>query len=82
MIVFLLIVYIVSYLFSPQSYEINQHEIIVNRVIKNVILSRSHIKNIAKLEDGKLIWSIRVFGVGGLSGYYGKFWNKEYGMMT
>jgi len=35
-----------------------------------------------KLESGKLTYSVRTFGVGGLFGYFGKFWNKEYGNMT
>jgi hypothetical protein len=45
-------------------------------------LNRSQIKNILKIENGKLSWSIRTFGVGGLFGYFGKFWSNEFGNMT
>jgi hypothetical protein len=82
LIIILTLTYGISYALSPKSYEINEKNIIINRPFKNVIINRSQIKNILKLESGKLTYSVRTFGVGGLFGYFGKFWNKEYGNMT
>ncbi|ELY2011317.1 hypothetical protein SL057_002387 [Flavobacterium psychrophilum] len=78
----LFLTYIISYAFSPKSYELNGTNVIIKRPFNNVTLNRSQIKNILKLENGKLTWSIRTFGVGGLFGYFGKFWSKEFGNMT
>jgi len=82
LIIILTLTYGISYALSPKSYEINEKSIIINRTFKDVILNRSQIKSILKLESGKLSWSVRTFGVGGLFGYFGMFWNKEYGNMT
>jgi hypothetical protein len=82
LIALLLLPYGITYAFSPLSYELNEKSLIINRPIKNVTLNYSQIKSISKLENGKLSWSIRTFGVGGLFGYFGKFWNKEFGSMT
>jgi hypothetical protein len=82
LIIILCLTYGISYALSPKSYELNESSVIINRPFKNVILNRSQIKSILKLENGKLTWSIRTFGVGGLFGYFGKFWSKEFGNMT
>jgi len=82
LIIILTLTYGISYALSPKSYEINEKNIIINRPFKNVIINRSQIKSILKLESGKLTYSVRTFGVGGLFGYFGMFWNKEYGNMT
>lgn len=71
-----------SYLFCTKSYELNENQIIIVRPFKNVIIEKSQIFKIIKLEKGKLSGAIRTFGVGGLFGYFGKFWNKEFGHMT
>ncbi len=34
------------------------------------------------VDKDKMGWAIRIFGVGGLFGYFGKFANKEMGNMT
>lgn len=80
--VIIFLTYGISYALSPKSYELNKTNLIIKRPFNNVTLNRSEIKNILKLENGKLTWSIRTFGVGGLFGYFGKFWSKEFGSMT
>ena len=82
LIIILFLTYGISYGFSPKSYEINENSLVINRLFKSVIVNRSQIKNVIKLEDGKLSWSIRTFASGGLFGYFGTFWNKEFGNMT
>ena len=78
----LFLTYGISYAYSPKSYELNKTNVIIKRPFNNVTLNGSQIKNILKLENGKLTWSIRTFGVGGLFGYFGNFWSKEFGNMT
>ena len=82
LIIILFLTYGISYGFSPKSYIINENSVVINRLFKNVIVNRSQIKNVLKLENGKLSWSIRIFASGGFFGYFGRFWNKEFGNMT
>lgn len=81
-LLFLLVVYGITYAFSPLSYEVNETDLIIKRPFRNVVIPRYQIKNVFVLAQGKLTWSIRTFGVGGLFGYFGQFWNKEFGSMT
>ena len=50
----LFLTYGISYAFSPKSYELNETNLIIKRPFNNVTLNRSQIKNILKLENGKL----------------------------
>jgi len=75
-------IYGISFLYSPRSYELNETHFIVKRPIGNVVINRREIKSALKTEKSKLSWSVRTFGVGGLFGYFGKFWNSEFGHMT
>ena len=79
---FILATYILCYGLSPKSYEINENSLIIKRPFKNVVIDRSQIISATPVESSKLRWAVRTFGVGGLFGYFGKFWNKEFGDMT
>jgi hypothetical protein len=79
---FLFLIYVVCYGLSPKSYEINEKSLIIKRPFKDVVIDRRQIASAAPIECSKLRWAIRTFGVGGLFGYFGKFWNKEFGDMT
>ena len=79
---FLFLIYVMSYGLSPKSYEINEKSLIIKRPFKDVIIDRSQIISATPVESSALKWAIRTFGVGGLFGYFGKFWNKEFGDMT
>ncbi len=61
---------------------IKEDRIVIKRPFKDVIIHRSAIADVIKLDDGKLARSIRTFGSGGLFGYFGLFWQKEFGTMT
>ena len=82
LIVFLFSTYGITYAFSPNGYEVNENNIIIKRPFNTVAFNRTQIKELVKIEDRKLYWAIRTFGVGGLFGYFGAFWNKEFGSMT
>lgn len=76
------LVYGISFLYSPMSYEISARDLIIKRPIGNVVIDRNQIQSARKLDKGQLSWSVRTFAVGGLFGYFGKFWNNELGHMT
>ncbi len=68
--------------FSVQYYEINTHDILIKRFLRDVIIPREEIQRVEVLNREQLIWSFRISGVGGLFGYYGKFTNRQLGRMT
>ena len=52
------------------------------RPIGSVNYPISEIKVISKINPGVMIGGIRLFGVGGLFGYYGKYYNFKLGHLT
>jgi hypothetical protein len=50
--------------------------------LSNIKILRTDIKTVEHIDKNDLKWSIRIFGVGGLFGYWGKFRNKKMGSMT
>jgi len=78
----LLLIYGITYALHPTSYEVKKDEVVINRPLQKISIQRSQISHFVKIEDGSLKWAIRTFGVGGLFGYFGQFWNKEFGSMT
>lgn len=81
-IALILTTYIISYSFSPKNYSITDEYLIVNRLFSNKKIQLSSIQKIQELNNNELKWSIRTFGVGGLFGYFGKFWVGNLGSMT
>lgn len=80
-IVFLLL-FTGCYLFSIKEYVVNDDDLIISRLIGNVTIHLSEIEEVRPIAKGELRWTIRTFGVGGLFGYYGKFYNRKLGSMT
>jgi hypothetical protein len=78
----LLVIYFGTFSFRPVSYRFTDEKLIIHRPLSNIAIPRNEIKSVEQLEKGKLSWSIRIFGVGGLFGYYGKFSNSKLGSMT
>ncbi len=81
-IVFDIAVFLLPYLYRPLKYIVTENELIIKRLIKPVVIDLSEIKKITPLSREDMIGTIRVFGSGGVFGYFGKFRNKRYGMMT
>jgi hypothetical protein len=48
-------------------------QIIIHRLIAALKISLSQMKSVTLLNHDTISWSIRVFGVGGLFSFYGKF---------
>jgi Bacterial PH domain len=69
------------YLLHPTAYTLNKDVLIIQRPVKPVVIHRNEIASVELLTDRQLKWTIRTFGVGGLFGYFGYFYNREIGSM-
>jgi hypothetical protein len=69
------------YILHPTAYTLNKDVLIIQRPVKPVVIYRNEISNIELLDEKQLKWTIRTFGVGGLFGYFGYFYNREIGSM-
>jgi hypothetical protein len=77
-----LIIYFGTFFFRPVSYILTPDQLIIHRPLSNIKILRTDIKTVEHIDKNDLKWSIRIFGVGGLFGYWGKFRNKKMGTMT
>jgi hypothetical protein len=83
LLLFLLIVtYALSFAFRPKGYLLKGDELVVLRPVKSRHIPLRRIVSATALERKDLSWSLRLFGVGGMFGYYGKFTNTRIGLMT
>ena len=78
----LLLLYFGAFAFRPINYATTESELIVDRLLFNVHITRSTIKSCEVIEGNRIKGSFRMFGVGGLFGYYGNFSNFSLGRMT
>lgn len=74
--------FVVCHAFAPQSYTLTQDTLTVNRAIKPPTFRLADIADVQLLDKAALWTAIRTFGVGGLFGYYGKYWHQHFGHMT
>lgn len=79
---FLLLIFIFSYLFAPKAYKISEDALIVIRPFSNKKFMFSNIKEVRFIENSFKTAGIRTFGVGGLFGYYGKFYFNNIGSVN
>ncbi len=78
----LIIVSIICFILKPSHYILEEDAIIIHRMFNDVKILHSDILKVELVPAEKLKWSIRTFGVGGLFGYFGKFYNRNIGSMT
>jgi len=69
-------------MFRTQKYVVNNNELIIKRPVKERKIQISDIQEIRLINPGEMFGTIRTFGVGGLFGYYGLFYNRTFGSMT
>jgi len=81
-IVFFILIVVFTYLFAPQAYMIDNDELVIKRPIKDKKIKFLDIKGIRIANDFELNRAIRTFGVGGMFGYFGKFYCASLGSMT
>jgi hypothetical protein len=77
----LAITYGTAYIFRPTGYSLTEHELVVHRPINDVRYAREALESVQVIVKKDLQFTIRTFGVGGLWGYYGHFYNSVYGKM-
>jgi hypothetical protein len=77
-----IIIYLITFLYRPVAYTINGDSISIKRLIGSKNIALSDIANVTAIERKQLRWAVRLFGVGGLFGYWGTFTNGQFGRMT
>jgi|LakMenEpi03Aug12_release.lakeMendotaPanAssembly.Ray.scaffolds.fasta_scaffold15101_11 hypothetical protein len=77
-----IIILLLTYGFSPKGYAITEHDLVIFRPFKNKHYPLKTLKSISLLTPEEMKWTARVFGVGGLFGYFGLFRNKRFGNMV
>lgn len=77
-----LLIYGLAFAFRPTGYVVTADEVIISRLLWDVRLKRADLRRVAALPARDLSASIRLFGVGGLFGYYGKYTNTVLGRTT
>ncbi|MFM7015747.1 MAG: PH domain-containing protein [Bacteroidota bacterium] len=74
--VLLFAAFFITWMLHPTSYEITSDELLIHRPKGPIKIALSDIKTIEKTDAGL---SIRLFGSGGLFGYFGYFSSKKLG---
>ena len=69
----MIITSLLTWFFSPVSYQITETKINILRPIKNIEIELSKIKEIKKIGKEDLKGAIRLFGSGGLYGFFRTF---------
>ncbi len=69
------------YLFSPLGYSVRDGFLVIHRPWKPVMIPLEEIENVEILASDDITASYRVFGVGGLFGYYGLFFRNDLGIV-
>lgn len=82
LLLFLIAVILGGYLFAPQSYLVDSTDLTIVRPVNNKKIKLADITEISTIAEGGMTGTVRTFGVGGLFGYYGKYYNSTFGSMT
>jgi hypothetical protein len=76
-----IIMLLLTYGFSPKGYAIEDRQLVIHRPFKNKVYTSEEMQTVTLVDKKELKQSMRVFGVGGLFGYFGLFRNSRYGTM-
>lgn len=71
-----------AYMYSPRAYRIEGRSIVVKRLVGNVNVPLDGIRAARRINADDLRGCIRLFGSGGLFGYYGLFRTSSLGRCT
>lgn len=80
--IFLIIAYFSIYILRPLGYIITNDVIIIRRIAGNKEIKLNALKGVSVVNKKDIANSVRIFGVGGLFGYFGNFSNAKWGKMT
>ncbi len=70
---------LVAWLYSTQGYSVRDGELVIHRPWKPVTIPLSEIRRVHLVSPQDTFSGLRVFGVGGLFGYYGTFFMPRLG---
>jgi len=70
---------LVAWLYSTQGYSVRDGALVIHRPWKPVTIPLSEIRNVQLVSPQDTFSGLRVFGVGGLFGYYGTFFLPRLG---
>jgi Bacterial PH domain len=73
------LLFLAAYAWSPTGYSVTDGDVVIRRLIGNVHLPIAGIREVRIATRDDLRGSMRIFGSGGLFGYYGLFRNSKLG---
>lgn len=76
------LIYFVVFLYRPLYYKITDGVLFIHRLSSGIKINLKNINNVQLIDKERLKGTIRIFGVSGLFGYWGKFHNSKIGTMT
>lgn len=79
--VFGMIIFFITYAYRPVHYVLHPDNIIIKRGMSDIVIHRSNVQKVELIDKERLSGSMRIFGVGGMFGYFGKFTNHKIGVM-
>ena len=77
----LIIILVLTYGYSPKGYAFEDRQLVIYRPFQNKLYATEDMLTVSLVDRTELKNSLRVFGVGGLFGYFGLFRNSRYGTM-
>lgn len=80
--VLLIVIFLNGYSLKASNYKIHENNLIVQFPFSKKSIPLTAIESAERIEKDKIKGSLRVFGNGGLFGYYGQFENKILGQMN
>lgn len=75
MLAFFGILIYLTYAYSPLGYEIRHDSVIIKRIINPVIIKFHKIQEVKIDPQASTLWCLRLFGSGGLFGFFGTFYS-------
>ncbi|MBS1744635.1 MAG: hypothetical protein JST21_00550 [Bacteroidetes bacterium] len=78
----LFLIYFMLFALRPIHYEVSTDMLIIHRLFPDVKIELSQIDKAQLIDKEKINWTFRIYGVGGIFGYFGKFSNSNFGNMT
>lgn len=69
-------------LFRPLNYVLTVDNLVIHRLFNDITIKRGDILTAREISKKDMGMTIRTFGVGGLFGYFGKFFNSKLGRLT
>ncbi len=82
LLIFFFSILFFSWLFAPTSYTSTDNSLIIHRTLNDVSINLKDVVSIQLLSTQQLKGTIRIVGVGGLFGYFGRFHVPKIGSCT